>query len=815
MTYSLQNASLIFVVRYKKVRINLCSMDDKEYYAFISYKSEDVEWATWLQHELEHYHLPASFNGRTDVPHELHPVFRDIDELSAGNLPEQIKRALANSQNLIVICSPQAAQSPWVNQEVESFISLGRTNRIFPFIVEGNSPSEFFPPALRDLPKDEERLGGDVSKKGRDAAFVKVVAGMLGVGFDSLWNRYEKEKAEEERKQREQRDKLLIAQSRFLAEKSISLIDEGDAYTARLLALEALPRNISNPDRPYVVDAEIALRKACSNECRLFNGHGGSITYLAISPDGKLLASASLDNHIRLWDIHSGRCVANIKKKNIVEGKFRSELLDGLIDEMECIGFASVEFSPDGKYLLAVGNDATIYLWDVYSNKQISEWSNDEIYLRFLYATFSPNMDNIISVGYCVPLDENMPGVSGLRTWSMEEKLSTDLIESFVDYEYISYSPNGDIFACVTNGQVEVWDSYLKKRLFVLTEQKDEMTSYKGMTKFSPNGQYLAFSVVDRIRIWDLKSRKLLQTILNQSSIINCIAYTPDSKYIISGGMDKIVSFWDLEDGQCVRKLKGHTGNINTIAVSKDGNFVISAGDDYRIRLWSIKNSQHLSPVTTQENMLKKGVNKVIYESGEDRTYYDEGRNIIFINGVKGDIDFGVKNPHFSSIRHLALSPDGNNLLSISCDNVFYICRNLSALKDIAEKHINPQQQTYRIEVFSIEDQDLLVFKGHSDRLVWASYSSDGTHVVSCSEDGTIRIWEVLSGRCVYVFEDIKERITHVEFAPDGLHIISKSDEGKIQAWYYPLLQQLINDTREQFKERVFTAEERNKYYLV
>ena len=51
---------------------------NKEYFVFISYKSEDVEWAVWLQHELEHYHLPASFNGRTDVRDNLRKVFRDI-----------------------------------------------------------------------------------------------------------------------------------------------------------------------------------------------------------------------------------------------------------------------------------------------------------------------------------------------------------------------------------------------------------------------------------------------------------------------------------------------------------------------------------------------------------------------------------------------------------------------------------------------------------------------------------------------------------------------------------------------------------------
>lgn len=98
---------------------------EKEYFAFISYKSEDDEWAIWLQHELEHYHLPASFNGRTDLRQELRPVFRDIDELSAGNLPEQIQRALENSQNLIVVCSPQAAASTPDDKKIMTLLEDG------------------------------------------------------------------------------------------------------------------------------------------------------------------------------------------------------------------------------------------------------------------------------------------------------------------------------------------------------------------------------------------------------------------------------------------------------------------------------------------------------------------------------------------------------------------------------------------------------------------------------------------------------------------------------------------------------------------
>ena len=294
----------------------------KKYYAFISYKSEDIEWAIWLQYELEHYRLPASFNGRTDIPQELRPVFRDNDELSAGNLPEQIKQALDDSQNLIVVCSPQAATSHWVNQEVETFISLGRTDHIFPFIVEGNSPKEFFPPSLLALPENEERLGGDASKQGRDVAFVKVVAGMLGLGFDDLWNRYEREKAEEERRQREEKEKLQKTQSRFIAEKVVNLVNEGNLPLAKLLALEVLPKDLVSPNRPYVAEAEMAMRYALKNRKAVIQAHKSKICSAFFIYKGTRIVTASYDNTIRFWDVRT-----HLPIKHAIEGYYSHKCL--------------------------------------------------------------------------------------------------------------------------------------------------------------------------------------------------------------------------------------------------------------------------------------------------------------------------------------------------------------------------------------------------------------------------------------------------------------------------------------------------------
>ena len=252
----------------------MASPERNKYFAFISYKREDEEWAIWLQHELEYYHLPASLNGRDDLPKEFRPVFRDIDELKAGNLPQQIYGALASSLNLIVICSPRSAKSKWVNKEIDDFIGIGKKrginnlDRVFPFIVEGaphvkDETRECFPKILRDLPSDYERIGGNVNESGRDKAFIKVMAGMLpNVDFNMLWNRYERDKAEEERLKREEREHFLMIQSRLVAEKAITVSDQ-NSHLARLLAISVLPNDLRNPDRPYTPEAEYALRSAC------------------------------------------------------------------------------------------------------------------------------------------------------------------------------------------------------------------------------------------------------------------------------------------------------------------------------------------------------------------------------------------------------------------------------------------------------------------------------------------------------------------------------------------------------------------------
>jgi hypothetical protein len=112
------------------------------YRAFISYSHRDKAWGDWLHRSLETWRVPSRLVGketaRGSIPRALRPVFRDREELaSATDLGRRVNQALAQSENLIVICSPAAAASRWVNEEVLSYKRIGRAERIFCLIVAG------------------------------------------------------------------------------------------------------------------------------------------------------------------------------------------------------------------------------------------------------------------------------------------------------------------------------------------------------------------------------------------------------------------------------------------------------------------------------------------------------------------------------------------------------------------------------------------------------------------------------------------------------------------------------------------------------
>ena len=229
----------------------------------------------------------------------LYPIFRDREELpTATSLGEQIEQALEHSDYLIVICSPRSAKSMWVNEEILQFKRLGRSDRILAIIVDGEpnasdkpglEEQECFPPALRfELGEDgelsdvrTEPIAADArkGKDGKQAAKLKLVAGLLGVKYDALAQRDKRRRRiqrasagafatialvafaglwyyGETSRKAEERARLL-GESQRLAELAEQEIEAGFYDRAALLALNGLP-GIYGGNRPLSQRASAA-----------------------------------------------------------------------------------------------------------------------------------------------------------------------------------------------------------------------------------------------------------------------------------------------------------------------------------------------------------------------------------------------------------------------------------------------------------------------------------------------------------------------------------------------------------------------------
>lgn len=176
-----------------------------KYFAFISYSSKDTDWGKKLQRKLEGYKMPTTLcsqHGWARTP--IKPVFFAPTDIQPGGLTAELQDRLKVSKNLIVICSPNSAQSEWVGKEIAFFHSLGRTAQIHFFIVDGsphsnNPETECFNPIVETLGLPEI-LGANIHEKNyrwpwlnKERAYVQLITKLLDVEFDSIWQRHKRQ----------------------------------------------------------------------------------------------------------------------------------------------------------------------------------------------------------------------------------------------------------------------------------------------------------------------------------------------------------------------------------------------------------------------------------------------------------------------------------------------------------------------------------------------------------------------------------------------------------------------------------------------
>jgi WD40 repeat protein len=246
----------------------------------------------------------------------------------------------------------------------------------------------------------------------------------------------------------------------------------------------------------------------------------------------------------------------------------------------------------------------------------------------------------------------------------------------------------------------------------------------------------------------------LEKTIGSNLLTINALAFSPDGKFLVSGGADTAIRVWDVATGKEVRTLVGHTDEVNGFAFSPDGMLLTSASDDKTIRIWDFDRgttirvlSGHTAPVTS---VVFSPDGRDVLSGSEDTT-------------VKiWSVDTGTKEQtlrgHSGFVLAVAISPDGRLLLSGGRDKTI-------KLWDVAS------------------GRALHNYVGHGDYVTSVAFSRDGRYVVSASEDESVKLWDSATAAAIRSFNCGNTGCFDASISPDGQRIISLSDDSVVRSW--------------------------------
>jgi len=235
----------------------------------------------------------------------------------------------------------------------------------------------------------------------------------------------------------------------------------------------------------------------------------------------------------------------------------------------------TVCFSPDDKYIASCSDDKTIKLWDVATLKELKTFTSST---SIQAISFSKDGKSIFS-----------GGEDGLKMWNIETE-EVEILNSQCYPHFIDISSDGRYIAydnIYKENTLDIFDVQTRMEIKTIAGHKNYIQS----ASFSPDGKYIVSGGDDKIlRLWDCKTGLLVKKFLGHESAINSVKFSPDGKYIASASCDENyrVKVWSVLSGKVVKAFSQNTNSVSTVCFSNDGKYLVSGGAEGIIYFWDL-----------------------------------------------------------------------------------------------------------------------------------------------------------------------------------------------------------------------------------
>ncbi|WP_328435677.1 nSTAND1 domain-containing NTPase [Streptomyces sp. NBC_00425] len=495
-------------------------------------------------------------------------------------------------------------------------------------------------------------------------------------------------------------------------------------------------------------------------------GHHGAVNSVVFGPGRRLLASASSDGTVRLWDVAARRAVGELAGHH---GPVRS-----------------VSFSPDGRTLASASSDATIRLWSVSDRRQIAVLTGHRGPVRAV--SFSPDGRTVASAG--------QDGT--VRLWDTRTHRETGRLPGHSgDVLALAYAPDGSRLASAGSDRtVRLWNPHTLRDVGVLSGHSGDVLA----VAFSPDGRVLATGGADRtVRLWDPATHRQTGLLAGHDDDVNGLAFGPGGHTVVSAGGDGTIVRWDVHTRRAVDSFSGHTDYVMAVAVAEKGDLLATAGFDGTVALWDLTgHTLSAYPVGELWKAAFSPDGRMLASAATDGALrlWDVARRTL-VRTLTG---------HSGAAYAVAFSPDGRWLASAGADHTvrlwpvaadggapIVLGGHTRAVFDVA---FSPDgrwlasasaDRTLRLWRMSSTGGPAgtraTVLTGHTDFVNCLAFSADSATLVSGSDDLTLRLWNVSRGSLTTVLTAKGGSVRAVAFAPGGRSLASSGNDGVIRMW--------------------------------